>query len=99
MRNNRYIRRSHLNASVSRTDDILDDYRRSIAKEVAQATKQIINQYRNDLDRDYRTGEVQLYAEGDNYLLKYDRAIDVAEDDLADAIFLFVVEAVTYSQN
>lgn len=99
MRSNRNIRRSRLNSSVSRTDEILDDYRRSIAKEIAQATRQIINQYRNDLDRDCRTGEVQLYADGDNQLLKYDRAIDFAEDDLADAIFLFVLEAVTYSQD
>ena len=99
MRNNRNIRRSRLNSSTSRTDDILDDYRRSIAKEVARATKQIINQYRNDLDRDYINGEIQLSADGNNKLLKYDRAIDVAEDDLADAIFLFVVEAVTYSQD
>ena len=99
MRNNRNIRRSRLNSSVSRTDEILDDYRRSIAKEVAQATKQIINQYRNDLDRDYINGEIQLSAEGNNKLLKYDRAIEFAEDDLANAIFNFVVEAVTYSQD
>lgn len=99
MRNNRNIRRSRLNSSVSRANEILDNYRRSIAKEVAQATQQIVIQYQNDLARDCRTGEVQLPIGDGNQLLKYDRAIDFAEDDLADAIFLFVLEAVTYSQD
>lgn len=94
----RNIRRTRLNASASRTTVILDEYKRAIAKEVAQATQQIVIQYQNDLERDCRTGEVQLSAGDGNQLIAYDRAIDFAEDHLADAIFDFIVEAVTYTQ-
>lgn len=98
MRNNRNIRRSRLNSSVSRTTEILDDYKRAIAKEVARATQQIVIQYQNDLARDCRTGEVQLPIGDGNQLIAYDRAIDFAEDNLVEAVFDYIVEAVTYAQ-
>lgn len=92
----RNIRRARLNASVSRTTEILDEYKLAIAKEVAQATQQIVIQYQNDLEREYRTGAVQL-SNSDGKLIAYDRAIDFAEDNLANAIFDYIVEAVTYA--
>lgn len=98
MRINRNSRRYNLNVSLNRTEEILDDYKLAIAKDVVQATNQLIKQYWDDIARADINGEIQLSATGDSKLLKYDRAIEFAEDNLAEAIFNFVVEAATNSQ-
>lgn len=90
--------RHNLNASISRTDEILADYKLAIAKDVVQATNQLIKQYWDDIARADVNGEIQLSATGDSELLKHDRAIEFAENNLAEAIFNFVVEAATNSQ-
>lgn len=99
MRINRNSRRYNINASRSRTAEILDDYKLAIAKDVAKAANQIVIQYQNDITRACRNDEIQLPIDHDINLIKYDRAIDFAEEDLINAIFTYVVEAATYAQN
>lgn len=101
--NNRYrlnssVRgRRHLNCSA--TSEALADYKLAIAKEVAQATNQIVIAYQNEITRALRQGELQLPMDHDSKLLRYDRDIEFAEDNLTEAIFNFAVEAATFDDN
>lgn len=90
-------RRRHLNCSA--TTEAMADYKLAIAKEVAQATNQIVIAYQNEITRALRQGEIQLPMDHDINLLRYDRDIDFAEDNLTEAIFNFAVEAATFDDN